>query len=75
MPDVDAPVEQRFALLENCLDEPMRRLVTAAEAAVLGYGGISLVARAVGVSRRAITDRRELKAGASKTTRPGARIR
>src|SRR5450631_4527666 len=34
----------------------MRRLVAAAESAVLGYGGVSLVARATGVSRRAITE-------------------
>lgn len=33
----------------------MRRLVAAAEAKVAGYGGVSLVARATGVSRRAIT--------------------
>jgi hypothetical protein len=34
----------------------MRRLVAAAESAVIGYGGVSLVARATGVSRRAITE-------------------
>jgi len=33
----------------------MRRLVAAAESEALGYGGISAVARATGVSRRAIT--------------------
>ena len=33
----------------------MRRLVAAAESAAIGYGGVSLVARATGVSRRAIT--------------------
>src|ERR1700683_253224 len=34
----------------------MRRLVAAAESASVGYGGGSLVARATGVSRRAITE-------------------
>lgn len=34
----------------------MRRLVTAAESEALGYGGVSAVARATGVSRRAITE-------------------
>jgi len=34
----------------------MRRLVAAAESAAIGYGGVSLVARATGVSRRAITE-------------------
>ena len=34
----------------------MRRLVAAAESAAIGYGGVCLVARATGVSRRAITE-------------------
>ena len=34
----------------------MRRLVAAAESEALGYGGISAVSRATGVSRRAITE-------------------
>jgi hypothetical protein len=34
----------------------MRRLVAAAESAAIGYGGVSVVARATGVSRRAITE-------------------
>jgi len=34
----------------------MRRLVAAAESAAIGYGGVSAVARATGVSRRAITE-------------------
>ena len=40
----------------------MRRLVAAAESDAIGYGGVSAVARATGVSRRAITEgRKELK--------------
>jgi hypothetical protein len=45
----------RFRALSSFLDERMRRLVAAAESAAIGYGGVSLVARATGVSRRAIT--------------------
>lgn len=45
---------QRTALLLPSLDERRRRLVLAAEAMVLGWGGISCVARATGVSRGAI---------------------
>lgn len=48
-------VGQRFALVSPALNERLRRLVAASEAQVLGYGGVSLVARATGVSRRAIT--------------------
>ncbi len=46
----------RFRSLSSFLDERMRRLVAAAESASIGYGGVSLVARATGVSRRAITE-------------------
>jgi hypothetical protein len=46
----------RFRSLSTFLDERMRRLVAAAESAAIGYGGVSLVARATGVSRRAITE-------------------
>ena len=35
-------------------DERLRRLIAAAEAAAIGYGGVSAVARATGVSRRTI---------------------
>lgn len=48
-------IRQRFLSVEAVLDERLRRLLAAAEAKALGYGGISLVARATGVSRRAIT--------------------
>jgi len=52
---VDAgAIRRRFKLIERHLDERMRRLVAAAEAEAVGTGGVSLVARATGVSRRAI---------------------
>jgi len=47
-------IARRFRKLEPWLDEHTRRLWAAAESAALGRGGISLVARASGVSRRAI---------------------
>jgi hypothetical protein len=50
----DTTIERRFSLIGPMLDERMRRLVAAAEAQVLGYGGASTVARQTGVSRRAI---------------------
>jgi len=54
MIDTETGISERFHLLEGGLDERMRRLLAAAEAKVLGYGGVSLAARATGVSRRAI---------------------
>jgi DNA-binding phage protein len=54
MENIDA-VRQRFTLLEGgVLDERTRRLVAAAEALTLGWGGVSLAARATGFSRRTI---------------------
>jgi hypothetical protein len=54
---IDGDIERirsRFEKLEWTLDERMRRLLAAAEAAVLGRGGVTRVAQATGVSRRAI---------------------
>lgn len=47
-------IAQRYELINWALDERLRRLVAAAEAKVLGHGGITAVAEATGVSRRAI---------------------
>jgi hypothetical protein len=52
----DSDIQRRFRFLSPFLDERMRRLVAAAESESIGYGGVSAVARATGVSRRAITD-------------------
>lgn len=51
---MEAIVRQRFADLQGLLNERQRRLWAAAEAKALGYGGVSGVARATGISRRAI---------------------
>ena len=53
MVDIDA-LKRRFESLLPTVDERMRRLIAAAESLAIDYGGISIVARATGVSRRAI---------------------
>lgn len=53
---ISESVKKRFSLLFPFLDERTRRLWTASEAIDQGYGGISTVSRATGVSRRAITE-------------------
>jgi hypothetical protein len=67
----------RFKQLEPWLDERTRRLWAAAESAAIGRGGISLVARTCGVSRRAISEGlSELKQTPAEVRRPrGVRIR
>jgi hypothetical protein len=66
-----AAVQQRFSRVSRVLDERLRRLVAASEAEVLGYGGVSLVSRATGVSRRAITaGLAELESGAAEAAPP-----
>jgi transposase len=51
---MEAAVRQRFARLKTTWNERQRRLWAAAEAKSVGYGGVSLVHRATGISRRAI---------------------
>ena len=47
-------IKKRFNTLKPHLDERMRRLVAAAEAKVLGHGGITAVSRATGLSRNTV---------------------
>lgn len=47
-------IKKRFQALSPFLDERLRRVLAAAEAKAIGYGGISIVSRQTGVSRRAI---------------------
>ena len=69
-------IVRRFRLVEPWLDERMRRLWAAAESAAVGRGGISLVARASGVSRRAIAaGLSELNQKPGKATHPKAVVR
>ena len=48
------PIKNKFEALRHVLDERALRLWAATEARALGYGGISLVARASGLSRPTI---------------------
>ena len=58
----------KFGTILPHLDERQRRLLLAAEARSLGHGGISLVARAAGVSRVTVTSGvDELEAGEDPT--------
>ena len=47
-------ISSRFVSVSPFLDERTRRLVAAAEAQALGYGGITNAAKATGLSRKAI---------------------
>jgi hypothetical protein len=60
----EVEVRRKFAALAPRLDEHTRRVWAATEAQALGYGGVSLVSRATGVSRRAIAvGLQEIEAG------------
>jgi len=49
-----ALLEQKFSSIWPLLDERTRRIMAANEAMGLGYGGVSIVHRACGLSRKAI---------------------
>jgi Rhodopirellula transposase DDE domain len=53
MPD-GSPIEQRWGLMRERLDERQRRTYAAAEAKVIGRGGVSQVAAATGLARGTI---------------------
>ena len=60
----ETAIRVKFRTLASRLDEHTRRVWAATEAGSIGYGGISLVARATGISRRAIlVGLREIKEG------------
>jgi len=71
-----AAIARRFKPLEGRLDERLRRWFAAAEALAIGYGGVSVVAKATGVSRRAIrVGIRELTESGQEQAPPAGRIR
>jgi len=73
---VDTQIAYRYNLIEWALDERLRRLFSAAEAKVLGRGGITLVAESTGVSRRAIhAGLKELESRQFEDQPTGSRIR
>src|SRR5579859_3643815 len=55
MDEREKAIKQRFDLLTKELNERTRRLFAAAEAIILGRGGIAIVSRATGLSRKAIS--------------------
>jgi hypothetical protein len=70
-------LQAKLAGMWPLLDERARRLVAATEARALGYGGISAVSRACGLSRKAIQKgMREIEEGVAlppgRIRRPGA---
>ena len=72
-----AELKAKFRAVWPLLNERTRRLLAANEARTLGYGGVSLVRRACGMSRRVIgKGLQEIAAGASlppgRQRRPGA---
>lgn len=68
-----AQVTKKLQPLWPILDERTRRIMAASEARMLGYGGVSLVRRACGLSRKAIT--KGLREIAEGTMPPQGRIR
>ena len=78
--DSDALISARHQALEEVLDERQRRLHAAAEAKVLGHGGVKRVSLATGVARGSIlagikeleSPQRALAGGPHRVRRPGA---
>ena len=70
-----AVIRSRFEAMRPRLDERGRRLFCAAEARSVGYGGVSVVARATGIARstinRGLKDLKSLEPAPSKLRRPG----
>ena len=53
--DTLTELTEKFGSVWPLLDERTRRIMAASEARALGYGGVSLVRRACGLSRKAIS--------------------
>jgi DNA-binding phage protein len=60
--DIYQQLSKKFAIIMPHLNEKQRRLLLAAEAKMIGWGGVSKVAKASGISR--VTVVRPDKAGA-----------
>ena len=52
--EADSPIAQRWELMRERLDERQRRAFAAAEAKVIGRGGVSQVVAATGMSRNTV---------------------
>jgi transposase len=69
-----AKIAEKYQFLRGVMDERVRRLWAATEARALGYGGVSTVARAIGLTRPTIhAGIREL-GGASGASRAGTGV-
>jgi len=67
--DVIHTIQSKYNVLKNELDERTRRLWGAAEANVLGFGGIRTVSKATGMAESTLRiGRRELESGSLKTS-------
>jgi Rhodopirellula transposase DDE domain len=65
-------IREKYRVVGDVLDERGRRVWAAAEARSLPFGGVSLVARATGLSRTTVhAGMRELKAGQRRTIETG----
>jgi len=75
-PLIIARIQRKYQLLTPEMDERRRRQWAAAEARELGWGGVSLVARATGLSRPTIhAGLRELDQPAEQRAHEGVRVR
>ena len=54
MTDAAQLIRERYGALAPVLDEQARRRFAAAEARALGWGGVSLVSRVIGMARSTI---------------------
>ena len=71
-----ARIERKYRSLLVEMDERMRRQWAAAESRELGWGGVSMVARATGLSRTTITvGLRELDSAVEQRAAEASRIR
>ena len=69
-------IRRKYGYLSEAMDERMRRLWAAAEASDLGWGGVTVVSRATGMSRNTIlAGKRELGAQRPQAGSEGAKVR
>jgi hypothetical protein len=69
-------IQKRLGLMEPFLNERQRRILAAAEAETLGQGGVSIVARATGLSRNTImAGRLDIREQSSSVVKEAGRIR
>ena len=52
--DTEKAIQERFRLFSPFLNERQRRIFAAIEAQILGYGGVSRVAKVTGLSRNTV---------------------